>query len=179
MSCSDAASKYHRILKLLAVLGPGLLVMLADTDAGSIITAAQSGAQWGYKLLLLQLLLIPVLYIVQEITVRLALVTKKGHGELIRDVFGGGWAWVSCSTLVIACMGALISEFSGLGGTGMLFGVPVWQTMLIVVGGMTVMVWTRSYRSVERIAIIFGVCELAFVYVAFCGHRMAMRCWRV
>ena len=45
----------------LAVIGPGLVVMLADTDAGSVITAAQSGAQWGYKLLLLQAVLIPIL----------------------------------------------------------------------------------------------------------------------
>ena len=54
--------------RLFATLGPGLLVMLADTDAGSIITAAQSGAQWGYKLLALQIVLIPVLFIVQELT---------------------------------------------------------------------------------------------------------------
>ena len=59
----------HR--RFLAVLGPGIVVMLADTDAGSIITAAQSGAQWGYKLLLLQLVLVPVLFVVQELTVRL------------------------------------------------------------------------------------------------------------
>ena len=70
------------------VVGPGLVVMLADTDAGSIITAAQSGAQWGYRLLLLQLVLIPVLFMVQELTVRLGIVSGKGHGELIRDHFG-------------------------------------------------------------------------------------------
>ena len=51
--------------------------MLADTDAGSVITAAQSGAQWGYRLLLLQLLLMPILYIVQELTVRLGIVTAS------------------------------------------------------------------------------------------------------
>ena len=72
----------------LAVMGPGLVVMLADTDVGSIITAAQSGVQWGYQLLLLQILLMPVLYIVQELTVRLGIFTGKGHGELIRDTFG-------------------------------------------------------------------------------------------
>ncbi len=71
-------------------MGPGLVVMLADTDVGSIITAAQSGVQWGYRLLLLQLLLMPVLYIVQELTVRLGIFTGKGHGELIRNTFGRG-----------------------------------------------------------------------------------------
>lgn len=52
----------------LAVWGPGIIVMLADGDAGCLITAAQSGAQWGYRLILPQLLLIPVLYLVQEMT---------------------------------------------------------------------------------------------------------------
>src|SRR5437868_13320976 len=81
-----------RIGLWLAVIGPGLMVMLADTDAGSIITAAQSGAQWGYAMILPQLLLIPILYVVQEMTVRLGVVTGKGHGELIREHFGMGWA---------------------------------------------------------------------------------------
>ena len=62
--------------------------MLADTDAGNVVTAAQSGAQWGYRLLPLVLLLIPMLYMVQELTVRLGLYTGRGHGELIRERFG-------------------------------------------------------------------------------------------
>ena len=74
--------------RFLVVAGPGLVVMLADTDAGSIITAAQSGAQWGYRLLALQFLLIPILYIVQELTVRLGAATGKGHGGLILERYG-------------------------------------------------------------------------------------------
>ena len=62
--------------------------MLADTDAGSLITAAQSGAQWGYGCCCCRLLLIPILYIVQELTVRLGVVTGKGHAELIKQHFG-------------------------------------------------------------------------------------------
>ena len=69
---------------MLAVWGPGLVVMLADTDAGSVITAAQSGAQWGYRMVLPQVILIPILYGVQEMTIRLGIVTGKGHGALIR-----------------------------------------------------------------------------------------------
>ncbi|HEY4042453.1 MAG TPA: divalent metal cation transporter, partial [Rhodopila sp.] len=78
--------------RFIAVWGPGLLVMLADTDAGNVVTAAQSGAQWGYRLLPLVLLLIPLLYMVQELTVRLGIHTGRGHGELIRERFGLGWA---------------------------------------------------------------------------------------
>lgn len=159
-----------RWLTLLAGLGPGLIVMLADTDAGSIVTAAQSGSVWGYKLLPLQFLLVPVLFVVQELTVRLGLVTGKGHGELIRDHFGKGWAWLSASTLVVACIGALISELSGLAGVGQLFGVPAWQTVSLVVGCIVLMGLTHSYRSIERIAVLFGLFELAFLYIAFASH---------
>src|SRR5689334_15454587 len=66
-----------RLTRCLAVFGPGLVVMLADTDVGSVITAGQSGVQWGYRLLLLPLLLLPILYVVQELTVRLAIFTGR------------------------------------------------------------------------------------------------------
>src|ERR1700744_901414 len=94
-----------RMRRFLAVFGPGLVVMLADTDVGSVITAGQSGVQWGYRLLLLQLVLVPILYMVQELTVRLGVVTGRGHGELIRDTFGPVWAWVSAAGLGVATGG--------------------------------------------------------------------------
>ncbi len=156
--------------RLLAVMGTGIVVMLADTDAGSIITAAQSGAQWGYRLLLLQLVLIPVLFVVQELTVRLGVATGRGHGELILEHFGRRWAWLSVSTLAVACLGALVSELSGLAGVGLLFGVPVWATMIAVIGGLVTIVWTASYRSVERTAVAFGAFELAFIWIAWQTH---------
>jgi Mn2+/Fe2+ NRAMP family transporter len=149
------------------VAGPGLVVMLADTDAGSIITAAQSGAQWGYRLLALQIVLIPILYIVQELTVRLGIVSGKGHAELIGQYFGRGWAWLSVATLVIACVGALLSELSGLAGVGLLYGVPAPITMVLIVGALVIMAYKGSYLSVERIALAVGAFELVFVLVAW------------
>ena len=151
----------------MAVVGPGLLVMLADTDAGSIITAAQSGAQWGYKLLALQLILIPILFMVQELTLRLGLVTGRGHGELIRERFGKGWAWLSVTTLMVACLGAIVTQLSGMAGVAALFGIPAAAMMAVVVGLILVMVWTGSYRSIERLAVAFGLFELAFIVVAW------------
>jgi Mn2+/Fe2+ NRAMP family transporter len=159
--------RYFEWHRFVAVAGPGFVVMLADTDAGSIITAAQSGAQWGYRLLLLQFILMPILYIVQELTVRLGIVTKKGHAELIRDYFGHGWAWVSVATLVLACVGALLSELSGLAGVGLLIGVPAPVTMTLIVVALTIMAYRGSYLSVERIAIAVGAFELMFLIVAW------------
>jgi Mn2+/Fe2+ NRAMP family transporter len=157
----------------LAVMGPGLVVMLADTDVGSIITAAQSGVQWGYQLLLLQLLLMPVLYIVQELTVRLGIFTGKGHGELIRSTFGGAWAWVSVCGLGVATIGALITEFSGVAGVGELFGVPRAFSLSLATALLLAVVLTGSYRRVERAAIALGLFELAFFVVAWRAHPQA------
>src|SRR5271165_2024361 len=85
----------------IAVWGPGLLVMLADTDAGNFLTGAQARPM-GYRLLPLLLLLAPMLYMVQELTVRLGLFTGRGHGELICERFGVGWAWLSTAGLAAA-----------------------------------------------------------------------------
>lgn len=155
---------------MLFVFGPGLVVMFADTDAGSIIVAAQSGAQWGYSLLLLQFILMPVLFIAQELAVRLGIITGKGHGELIKNQFGKCWAWVSVGTLIISCIGAMFSELSGLAGVGNLFGVSTCVVMILVVGFLTLVVLTGSYRSVERIALLFGLFEMIFFVVAWMAH---------
>ena len=150
----------------LAVLGPGLVVMLADTDVGSVLTAAQSGAQWGYRLLALQLALVPILFVVQELTVRLGIFTGKGHGELIRECFGGGWAWVSVGGLAVATVGALLTEFSGVAGVAELFGIGRGVSLSLAAGFLLLIVWTGSYRRVERVAIALGLFELVFIGVA-------------
>jgi len=153
-----------------AALGPGLIVMLADNDAGSIITATQSGAQWGYRLLLLQLAIVPLLYMVQELAVRLGLGTGKGLGELVRQRFGKTFALVCAATLLASCFGALVTQMSGLAGIGQLFGVPTWVTVAVLVVFVLAMVWTSSYHAVERIAICFGAFGLAFALVAWKAH---------
>jgi Mn2+/Fe2+ NRAMP family transporter len=154
-------------LPFLAVLGPGIVVMLADTEVGSIITASQSGVAWGYRLLLLQFILIPILYVVQELTVRLGIFTGKGHGELIRDTFGKGWAWLSAAGLAVATIGALLSEFSGVAGVGELYGIPRAVTLTLSVVFLLVVAFTGSYRRVERVAIGLGLFELVFFVIAF------------
>ncbi len=160
----------RRRLPFLAVFGPGLVVMLADTEVGSIITAAQSGVAWGYRLLLLQFILMPILYVVQELTVRLGIFTGKGHGELIRDTFGKGWAWLSAAGLAVATVGALLSEFSGVAGVGELYGVPRGVTLTLAVVFLLVVAFTGSYRRVERVAIALGLFEFVFFGIAFVSH---------
>ncbi len=157
-------------LGFLAVWGPGLIVMLADTDAGSLITAAQSGTRWGYTMILPQLILVPILYVVQEMTVRLGAITGQGHGALIRTRFGRGWALLSAGTLFLSAIGALITEFAGVAGISELFGISRWvsiPTATIFLLGLAV---TGSYTRVERIGIALGLAELAFLPAMLLAH---------
>lgn len=160
------ADRRPALRRFLAVAGPGLVVMLADTDVGSVITAGQSGVQFGYKLLLVQVMLMPILYMVQELTVRLAVFTGRGHGELIRETFGPVWAWVSAGGLAVATMGALLTEFSGVAGVGEMYGLSRWVTLPMAAAALLAIGMTGSYRRVERAAIIIGLFELAFFGVA-------------
>jgi hypothetical protein len=85
-------------------MSPGIGVMLADTDVGSIITAGQSGVQFGCRLLLQKLLLVASLCIVPELTVRLGIAAGRGHRELIREHFGGIWARISVADPAVAAV---------------------------------------------------------------------------
>jgi Mn2+/Fe2+ NRAMP family transporter len=160
----------RRLTRFMAVAGPGLVVMLADTDVGSVITAGQSGVAWGYRLLMLQFILMPILYVVQELTVRLGIHSGKGHGELIRDHFGKGWAWLSAAGLGVATVGAILTEFSGVAGVGEMYGIPRYASVIVSAGFLLIVVLTGSYRRVERVAIGLGLFEFAFFLVAYLAH---------
>ncbi|MEZ0070534.1 Mn2+/Fe2+ NRAMP family transporter [Streptacidiphilus sp. MAP12-20] len=137
--------------------------MLADTDAGSVITAAQSGARFGYRLVALQFALIPVLFLVQEMTARLGLATGRGHGALIRQVFGRWSALLSALTLFVACLGALITEFAGVAGAGALAGLPRAVSVGAVAVALVALMLSGGHRRVERVGIAIGALELLFI----------------
>jgi len=158
---------------LAALCGPGLIVMLADTDAGSVITAAQSGARWGYEMILPQLLLVPVLYVVQEMTVRLGISTGRGHGALIRSCFGPWWALLSAGTLFLSSVGALITEFAAVAGVGEMFRVSRWVTIPVATVFLVGLSFTGSYRRAERVGICVGLAELAFIPAMVMSHPSA------
>ncbi len=160
-------------LGFLAVWGPGLVVMLADTDAGSLITASQSGAQWGYRMILPQVILMPILYVVQETTVRLGVVTGRGHGALIRAEFGRWWALLSAGTLVVSAIGALLTEFAGIAGVGELFGLSPSVTVPAAAVFLVGLAMTGSYRRVERVGVAVGLAELVFFVAVVMSHPRA------
>lgn len=87
----DGASWWTRLRMLMIITGPGLIVMVGDNDAGGVATYAQAGQDYGMKLLWTLALLIPVLYVNQEMVLRLGAVTGVGHARLIFERFGRFW----------------------------------------------------------------------------------------
>lgn len=157
-------------LKYLAAAGPGLIVAFADTEAGSVTTAATSGAQYGMKLVLLQLLLIVPLFVVQEMTVRLGTVSGRGHAALIRERYGLGWAWVSLGTMLVTNVAALITEFIGVAGAALIFGLPPAPLVIIAATVLIGIAFSGRYRNAEYFALGLCLLELLFIPAAFAAH---------
>ena len=160
-----------KFLLAIALIGPGIIVMIADNDAGGVITYAQSGSIFGLGFFLpFMLLMIPVAYIVQEMTVRLAAVTRRGHAEMIWKRYGRGWGIFSLADLVIANSLTLVTEFIGISfGLG-IFGVqPVYAVTLGLVFVVGVTLGLR-YHKWERVSLVIAAFNLIFIPLAFIVH---------
>lgn len=160
----------RRLAVFLAVLGPGIIVMVADNDAGGITTYTATGAKYGNHLLWFLILLGPVAYYVQEMTVRLGAVTKRGHAEAIFDAFGAFWGWFSLVDLVLTDWLTMITEFIGMTAAMSIFGVPPWITVIGCWLIMGAMVLTGSYWTWEKVALVFCVGNLIYIPCAFMVH---------
>jgi NRAMP (natural resistance-associated macrophage protein)-like metal ion transporter len=153
----------RRLIVFFAVLGPGIMVMVADNDAGGISTYAVTGSKYGFSLLWIFILLVPMAYYVQEMTVRLGAVTKRGHAEAIFDGFGRFWGWFSIGDLAIVNWLTLITEYIGMTAAMSLFGVPPWLTVIVVTGILFAVVLTGKYWTFEKLTLFF--CAFNLVYI--------------
>ena len=163
--------KFAKVIKLyFMIAGPGLIVMLADNDAGGITTYAVTGSKFGYSLLWFLLLLLPVAYFVQEMTVRLGAVTKRGHAEAIFYAFGSFWGWFSLIDLLLTDWLTLVTEFIGMTAALSIFGIPSVITILVVSFVMLIMILQGSYWTWEKIAFLFCAINLVYIPAAFMVH---------
>ncbi|MGD0130198.1 MAG: divalent metal cation transporter [Terriglobia bacterium] len=168
---SKAYYRYKKILKVirlfLIIAGPGIIVMVADNDAGGITTYTATGAKYGFHLIWFLILLGPVAYFVQEMTVRLGAVTKRGHAEAIFHAFGSFWGWFSLMDLVLLNWLTMITEFIGMTAALSIFGVPRILTVLLAATLMGTMVIQGRYWTWEKAAMIFCVLNLIYIPAAF------------
>ncbi len=164
-------SKFIKTLKIYLLLaGPGIIVMVADNDAGGITTYTVTGAQYGYSLIWFLILLGPIAYFVQEMTVRLGAVTKRGHAEAIFDAFGSFWGWFSLSDLALTDWLTLITEFIGMTAAMSIFGIPPIITVVIVSIFMILLVINGKYWTWEKIVLVLCVLNLIYIPAALLVH---------
>src|SRR2546425_9480896 len=160
----------RRLLTLAAIIGPGLIVMVGDNDAGGVSTYAQAGQDFGYSLLWTLLLLIPVLIVNQEMVVRLGAVTGVGYARLISERFGRFWGWYSAVGIFLLNFLTISTEFMGISLAGEYFGLsPVLVVPLaaLILIGITI---SGNFRRWERAMFVFLFASLLVLPLALLSH---------
>jgi NRAMP (natural resistance-associated macrophage protein)-like metal ion transporter len=158
---------------LLAIVGPGLIVMVGDNDAGAFATYGQAGQDYGMRLLWTLLLLVPVLYVNQEMVLRLGSVTGVGHARLILERFGRFWGAFSVIDLFLLNALTIITEFIGITLAAGYLGLP--KAGAVVLAGAVIVgsAFTGSFRRFERMAMAFCGSSLLLIPVYFLAHPRA------
>jgi NRAMP (natural resistance-associated macrophage protein)-like metal ion transporter len=159
-----------RLMALLAIVGPGLIVMVGDNDAGGVATYSQAGQNYGTSLLWVLLLLIPVLIVNQEMVVRLGAVTGVGHARLIKERFGRFWAWFSVGDLFLLNFLTIVTEFIGVSLALGYLGVSKYEAVPIAAIALVAITATGSFRAWERGMFVFVFANLLVIPLFFMAH---------
>jgi Mn2+/Fe2+ NRAMP family transporter len=154
------------LLRLLLILGPGLITSAAGNDAGGIATYSAAGARFGYELIWVMVIITVSLAVVQEMCARLGAATGRGLLDLVRERFGIGWALFAMGVLLIANGGVIVTEFMGIGAAADLFGLP----RLVVIPLAAFLLWYLviygSYAWVEKIFLAMTLVFFAYPIAA-------------
>ncbi len=160
-----------RMRLLWLLVGPGILVMLGENDGPSMLSYAATGARYGIGFFLPFIALTFVMaVVVQEMTVRLAAATQRGHARMIFDRFGPFWGWFSMTDLMIGNFLTLVTEFIAIRAGLGFFGVPAWLAVLAALGVLYAALVTHRYWTWERITLAGALFNLIFVPVAIMTH---------
>jgi NRAMP (natural resistance-associated macrophage protein)-like metal ion transporter len=160
----------RKLITFLAIVGPGLIVMVGDNDAGGVSTYAQAGQNYGYSLLWTLLLLIPVLIVNQEMVVRLGAVTGVGHARLINERFGRFWGWFSVGDLFILNFLTIVTEFIGVSLALQYFHVSPYISVPIAGIILIAITMSGSFARWERSMFAFIAVSLILIPLFFTSH---------
>jgi Mn2+/Fe2+ NRAMP family transporter len=163
----------RRLLALLVIMGPGLIVMVGDNDAGGVATYAQAGQNYGTSLLWTLVLLVPVLMVNQEMVVRLGAVTGVGHARLILERFGKLWGAFSVGDLFILNFLTIVTEFIGVSLAMSYFGVRPYISVPVAALALIAMTVTGSFRRWERFMFVFIALNFLMIPLALMSHPQA------
>jgi NRAMP (natural resistance-associated macrophage protein)-like metal ion transporter len=170
IKASDLGARHgwrSRAMALLAIMGPGLIVMVGDNDAGGVSTYLQAGQDYGPSLLWVLILLIPVLIVNQEMVIRLGAVTGVGHARLINERFGRFWGWFSVGDLFVLNFLTIVTEFIGVSLSLGYFGVSRYIAVPLAAVALVAITSTGSFRSWERFMYVFVIANFLVIPLLF------------
>ena len=159
-----------KLRTLVAIVGPGLIVMVGDNDAGAFGTYTQAGQNYGTSLLWVLLLLVPVLYVNQEMVLRLGSVAGVGHARLILERFGKFWGAFSVIDLFILNALTIITEFIGISLGLTYLGIPTVPGIIVAALFVIGAVSTGSFRRFERLCMFLVAGSLLLVPLVIIIH---------
>ncbi len=166
----ERRSLKRRLLTLAAIIGPGLIVMVGDNDAGGVATYSQAGQNYGYSLLWVLVLLIPVLIVNQEMVVRLGAVTGVGHARLINERFGRGWGWFSVGDLFLLNFLTIVTEFIGVSLAASYLGVSRYLVVPLAAVALVAIMASGSFQKWERAMFVFVIVSLLQIPLVLLSH---------
>src|SRR5262249_41610459 len=162
--------RFARPLAFLTIFGPGLIAANAGNDAGAVATWSSVGAQFGYQLLWVLVIITVSLSVVQEMCARMGAATGKGLSDLIRERFGVRGAAFAMLTLLIANALITIWEFAGMAAASELFGIPKYLTVPVAAVGVWLLITRGSYERVEKIFLAMSLAFLTYPIAAVLAH---------
>ena len=158
------------IIIFLSVMGPGIITANVDNDAGGITTYSLAGAQFGYNLLWTFIPMIIALAVIQEMGVRMGVVSGKGLADLIREKVGIKFTFLMMIALLLANFGNVLAEFSGIAVSSGIFNVPKFIALPVAAFFVWLLVVKGSYKSVEKIFLAASAIYLTYIVAGYLAH---------
>ena len=161
-------SKYkYKLFLFLSVFGPATIAAISDNDAAGVATYSLAGAKFGYSILFILVPVTVLLAVTQEMGVRIALVTGKGLGDLIRERYGIRMTIIVFTVLMIANVGTVIANFAALKAALNMFNLPILPLFVIILLGIVLFVSKGDYKTNQRLFLLAVVLYFSYVISAF------------
>ena len=155
------------LIMFISIMGPGIITANVDNDAGGITTYSLAGSQFGYDLVWLFIPMIIALAIIQEMGVRMGVVSGKGLADLIREKVGIKLTFIMTIALLAANMGNILAEFSGISVSSGIFGVPKFFALPVAALAVWLLVVKGTYKSVEKVFLAASTIYLSYIVAGF------------
>jgi Mn2+/Fe2+ NRAMP family transporter len=148
-------------------MGPGIITANVDNDAGGITTYSLAGSQFGYNLLWTFIPMIIALAVIQEMGVRMGIVSGKGLADLIREKIGIKLTFLMMIALLLANFGNVLAEFSGIAVSSGIFNVPRFIALPLAAFFVWILVIKGTYKSVEKVFLLASAFYLSYIVAGF------------